>query len=606
MMSCPVCNKAVDPLRARHVRVVGVKVISYCSAECFQASAPPEPTSGQAAPKAASAVATPKLDDQTTRGASAEAKSAELKTAEPRPADKGDGKGAAKAEGKGGVKGSDGKSPAGDGQAAAAAEGKAEGKADPKAEAKPETKADAKADPRADAKPEAKADAKQAKPETKAPGKPETSKSTGAKAESKTDSKSAGDGKGKPESKAKADGKIDSKPAGDAKGKSDSANEAKAEAANKAKADGKPEAANNDKANAKPEKASGSKPSAKSEPATGATADAPARAAAELSEPSEGAPSARPWLKVGLALAAAAILGGVWWLSRPAATPPPPPPPPVAPPVVETPPPPPVIAPAEAHARAVEVLRAHFAVESLRVRRVAAAALGRQADPQAITVLADLLPTEQSEIAKLDIGYGLARAKDPRGLELLLSGLSSSRRDVKGEAARLLAALRDARAMSTLSSLSNLQQFRLSATEQLARLGNKQAMERLEKLRADPQASEEDRRRATIAIGDAGGAHVAEELRALLTDQRFNVKAAAALAVLRDESCRTLLLEHLTIPSLRVDAALALRRLDPALDASTILYRLMPALESAKDTERVEAAEAILLLTGPAGVAELD
>ncbi len=597
MTSCPVCNKAVDPLRARHVRVVGVKVISYCSAECFQSSAPPEPASGQAAPKAApSSIAAPKLEDSAARGGGAEAKGAEPKKAEP----------SAKSEGKGAAKGSEGKSSAGDGKAAARQEPeikpepKPDAKSDAKPEAKPDAKSDAKSDAKPGAKPDAKSDAKQAKPEpkpdakldTKSTTKPEAAKPSGPKPEGKPDSKSAGEGKGKPESKAKSE--PDLKPAGESKGKPDGANAAKR--------DGKPETQNHLKN--EPESGSGSKTAAKSEPST--KSDVPAAAAAELSEPGQGAPSARPWLKVGLVLAAAAIVGGVWWLSRPAAAPPAPPPPPVAPPVVETPPPPPVIVPAEAHTRAVEVLRAHFTVESLRVRRVAAAALGRQADPQAITVLADLLPTEQSEIAKLDIGYGLARAKDPRGLELLLSGLSSSRRDVKGEAARLLAALRDPRAMSTLSSLSNLQQFRLSATEQLARLGNKQAMERLEKLRADPQASEEDRRRATIAIGDAGGAHVAEELRSLLTDQRFNVKAAAALAVLHDESCRTLLLEHLTIPSLRVDAALALRRLDPTLDASTFLYRLMPALESAKDTERVEAAEAILLLTGPAGVAELD
>ena len=33
---CPVCNKAVDPLRSRFVAVRSGKVVAYCSAECAQ------------------------------------------------------------------------------------------------------------------------------------------------------------------------------------------------------------------------------------------------------------------------------------------------------------------------------------------------------------------------------------------------------------------------------------------------------------------------------------------------------------------------------------------------------------------------------------------
>jgi HEAT repeat protein len=270
------------------------------------------------------------------------------------------------------------------------------------------------------------------------------------------------------------------------------------------------------------------------------------------------------------------------------------------------PPPPPTYVPAEANRRAVDVLRAHLAVESLRVRRVAAAALGRQADPQAITTLLELLPTEQSEIAKLDIAYGLARATDARGLEILVAGLKSARRDVKAEAARLLASLRDARAASTPSALASLPQFRISASEKLAVLGNKPAIARLEKIRLDEQAPEEDRKRATIALGYAGQGSVVEPLRALLPDPRFNVGAAGALAVLGDASGRALLIGRLSLSSLRVEAAVALRRLEPALDASSILHPLMVSLASEKDTERVEAAEAVLILTSPAAMAERD
>jgi HEAT repeat protein len=308
--------------------------------------------------------------------------------------------------------------------------------------------------------------------------------------------------------------------------------------------------------------------------------------------------------------AAIVLLGatafGVWWSTQSSAPAPAAVPIATPAPTPTVPPPPPTFAPAEANRRAVDVLRQHLTVESLRVRRVAAAALGRQADPQAIAALMELLPTEQSEIAKLDIAYGLARAGDARGLEILLAGLRSPRRDIKGDAARLLAALKDMRAESTLTSLLNLTQFRLSAAEQLARLGNKSAIALLEKIRVDDKVAEEDRLRATIALGYSGQASVTDSLRALLPDVRFNVDAAGALAVLGDASARPVLLTQLSISSLRVSAAVALRRLDPELDASSILYRLMPDLDSSKDTERVAAAEAILLLTGPKSVAERD
>src|SRR6185436_20367018 len=42
--TCPACNKSVDPLRSRFVRVLGGKVVAYCSAECAkEPGAPAEP-----------------------------------------------------------------------------------------------------------------------------------------------------------------------------------------------------------------------------------------------------------------------------------------------------------------------------------------------------------------------------------------------------------------------------------------------------------------------------------------------------------------------------------------------------------------------------------
>lgn len=577
MTSCPICQKPVDPIRASHIRVISGRVVPYCSAACRDADAAraagplsvPAPPTSAPSPTGAAVVSSPVGDAKSSAAVAAKAAS----TAKP------DAK-------------NDAKNDAKTAQPEAKNETKSDAKTETKNEAKSETKPGAKNDAKADAKNDAKADAKN---ETKADAKP-----------SKADPKAA-----KPDAKAEA--KPDEKPKSTDKGKGEPST---------LKAD-KPDAAKSQDKASKPADRSGksekSDQSDKAKPATDKRDEGKPATAVEPAAPVRNADEERdativplePKRRTGLIVVVLVVLavGGVlvWQATRsekpapaapapkPAAALPPPPPPP-----------PPTFDPAQANARAVEVLRAHLAVESPRVRRFAGAALGRLGDAQAVQTLLDLLPTEQMEIARLDIAHGLARAGNAKGLEMLVNGLRSSRRDVKSDAARLLVALKDARAETTLTSLLVLSQFRLGAAEQLARLGNKQAITLLQKLRADDKTPEEDRLRATIALGYAGQPEVAEALRALLPDSRFNVGAAGALAVLRDASARQTLVEQLSIPSLRTSAALSLRRLEPELDASKLLYRVMPDLESSKDTERIDAAEAVLLLTGPATLAERD
>jgi hypothetical protein len=58
------------------------------------------------------------------------------------------------------------------------------------------------------------------------------------------------------------------------------------------------------------------------------------------------------------------------------------------------------------------------------------------------------------------------------------------------------------------------------------------------------------------------------------------------------------------VPSRRVDAARALRRLSPNLDATPLVAPLLAALATERDNSQVSAAEAVLVLTGPAADAE--
>jgi HEAT repeat protein len=244
--------------------------------------------------------------------------------------------------------------------------------------------------------------------------------------------------------------------------------------------------------------------------------------------------------------------------------------------------------------------------ETPRVQRLAASALARTGDVEAIGLLGDTLAKETSDIARLDCAYALARANDKRGLEALVKSLGE-RRDIKAEAARRLALLGDARAAPVLEEFLAYQQFRLSAAEQLAYLKNQRAIEVLVKIRGDESTTPDDRARAAIALARAGHADVLPELHKLLADSRFNAFAAGELAAQHDVAARPLLEKQLAFPSLRVGAARALRRLDPDRDTTPLVKGLLTALDAGKDgkdTEQIQVAEAVLLLVGPASWSE--
>jgi HEAT repeat protein len=276
-------------------------------------------------------------------------------------------------------------------------------------------------------------------------------------------------------------------------------------------------------------------------------------------------------------------------------TPPPPPPADAAPPPVPA---------GDAVKQARAVLVKNLGSESPRVQRVAAAALARTGDPQALTYLTAALAKETSDVSRLDLAYALARAGDKKGLDTLVAGLQSARRDVRAQAGRQLALVGDRRAAPVLAGYLEVSQLRLGAAEQLAYLADPAAIKALDQVRADPKSTADEKARATIALGIAGRSDVIPELQAMLKDQRFNSFAASALAQLRDATAKPVLVEQLALPSLRVEAARALRRLDPRIDPAPYLPALLAALASHKDTEQVQVAEAILMLAGDAGWSE--
>jgi HEAT repeat protein len=259
----------------------------------------------------------------------------------------------------------------------------------------------------------------------------------------------------------------------------------------------------------------------------------------------------------------------------------------------------PKVTPAAAVEQAKAVLRKNLESDSLRIQRVAASALARTGDPEAIATLTAALGKETSDIAKLEIAYAMARGGDKHGTDALVEQLHATRRDVRLEAARRLALLGDKRAAPVLTEYLDVSQLRLGAAEQLAYLADPAALKALDAVRADPKATHDEQARATIALGIAGRKDVIPALEALLSEKGNDAFAAAALAELHDAKARPVLVQLLARPSRRAEAAWALRRLDPQLDPGPLLPPLLATLASAKDTEQVEAAHAILLLAGP-------
>jgi HEAT repeat protein len=273
--------------------------------------------------------------------------------------------------------------------------------------------------------------------------------------------------------------------------------------------------------------------------------------------------------------------------------------------VVVPPDAPPELTPERALDRARVVLHELLKANSSRVQRVAALALSRTGDAPAIEMLATALPQEQMLSARLDIAYALARGGDKRGLDAL-TALTSGERESRHMAGTKLAALGDKRAVRALRGSLDYDQFRLGAAVQLARFDEPKALKALDKVRTDEKATPDEKARALAALGQAGRAEVAPELRQLLADDRNNLFAAAALAELHDAAARPVLEKQLMISALRVRAARALRRLAPDADIKALLPPLVAALDNNRDTEQAAIAEAILLLAGPAAWSEYE
>jgi HEAT repeat protein/YHS domain-containing protein len=262
-----------------------------------------------------------------------------------------------------------------------------------------------------------------------------------------------------------------------------------------------------------------------------------------------------------------------------------------------------------ARGRAEAVLHKLLGDVSERVQQQAAAALARSGDKQALDALAAALAKEPSELTKVTLAYQLARSGDKRGVDALVAALSGSKRDPRLEAAKRLAMLGDKRAVPVLKGFIGYAEFKIDVASNLALFGEADAIKILEDAvtaAGSQPAQASIKARGLVALARAGKPDAAA-LQALLSSDGDRKAASLALARLHDPAARPALEKQLGLTAFRADAARGLRMLDPQADTTPLLAPLVSALDtSTRDTEQIDIAEAVLLLTGDPGWSELE
>ena len=263
---------------------------------------------------------------------------------------------------------------------------------------------------------------------------------------------------------------------------------------------------------------------------------------------------------------------------------------------------PPSSVPSQLFREATEVLRELMESPSIRVQGVAASALARSGDEDALNRLSSLLTNQANLLDRVALAYILAREGREQGRKVLIDSLTHKRRDVRLDAARSLVHLGDRRGGPTLRRMLHLRNYRIGVAGLLAELGYEDAKLILEQIVSSSKESKEHQLRAAVALGRAGVSSVRERLIQILEDGQFRVGAAGALAILGDAAAIPALEAQLLVPGLRVKATLALRRLGHRV----ALERLRHAMTQGPAIHRATAAESLLILTGSDRLAARD
>ena len=164
---------------------------------------------------------------------------------------------------------------------------------------------------------------------------------------------------------------------------------------------------------------------------------------------------------------------------------------------------------------------------------------------------------------------------------------------LRGMAAISLSHLGDDAGRMTLVQMLGIKSHRLGAATQLGLLGDERGLDVLRQSFSDSASSPETKMRAAVGLGRAGETNAATFLKEILSEGRYVVDAAGALAALGEDEAIPALVRQLELTSIRVRAATSLRRMGHKVELGPLVH----ALKTGNAAGRVAAAEAILLLS---------
>ncbi|MCP4443733.1 MAG: hypothetical protein GY811_00110 [Myxococcales bacterium] len=247
---------------------------------------------------------------------------------------------------------------------------------------------------------------------------------------------------------------------------------------------------------------------------------------------------------------------------------------------------------AELRALSITELERQLEEGSPRFKRLAGMALAREKHVGALAILGELLKSETSDLSRIDIAYGMALAGDASGRDYLVGELDSRRRDVRMDASRRLVQLGDDSGRKALHQMLGVRTHRLGAASVLAILGDEKGIDILRQTYEKASSSDENRMRAAVGLGLAGDDSARALLLEILSEGKYVVDAAGALATLGDKAAVPALKRQLMLTAMRVGAAESLHSMKIEVDIAD----LASALVKSNTEGRIAAAEAILVL----------
>jgi HEAT repeat protein len=184
----------------------------------------------------------------------------------------------------------------------------------------------------------------------------------------------------------------------------------------------------------------------------------------------------------------------------------------------------------------VEALITALSDKDILVRSYAAGALGKIGSPEAVEALITALRDEYLDVdVRGSVAEALGKIGNPEAVETLITALNQEKEPIRASAAKALGEIATSRIVKALiTALSDKDSLvRSYAAEALGKIGSSEAVEALITAFGDENENEFVRRYAAEALGRIGSLEAVSVLTAALSNDDWDVRVSAAVALSR-------------------------------------------------------------------------